>query len=129
MVAKPTALPYDPRKRVPVTVVESREFARHADGLLAPEELEALKDAIAYDPEAGAVIPGTGGVRKRRWGGAGRGKRGGLRVVYYYHDDRFPLLLFDVYAKGRRADLTADQKRRLAAVVAEIQNIFRGKRR
>ena len=128
MVAKPTALPYARRDRVPVTIVESREFARHAADLLATDELEKLKIALAYDPEAGAVIPGTGGVRKRRWAAAGRGKRGGLRVVYYYHDDRFPLLLFDVYAKTRRADLTADQKRRLAAAVAEIQTVYRGNR-
>jgi hypothetical protein len=75
---------------------------------------------IARNPRAGDVIPDTGGVRKIRWSRAGAGKRGGARVVYFYHDARRPLYLLMVYAKARQEDLTAEQKqtvRRLSAVL------------
>ena len=66
---------------------------------------------IARTPEAGDVIPNTGGVRKLRWGRAGMGKRGGTRVIYFYHDANRPLYLLMVYAKAQREDLTPDEKR------------------
>ncbi|MEX1204143.1 MAG: type II toxin-antitoxin system RelE/ParE family toxin [Dongiaceae bacterium] len=104
----------------PVAVVESREFERQAAGLFALEEIEALKLHLAYDPTAGVVVPGTGGVRKLRWGAGGKGKRGGARVIYYYHSEALPLFLFGVYAKASKADLSPDQKRKLTRIVKDI---------
>ena len=66
---------------------------------------------IARNPEAGDVIPATGGVRKLRWRKAGSGKRGGVRVVYFYYDPNSPLYLLMVYAKAEREDMTVDEKR------------------
>lgn len=70
---------------------------------------------LAQNPEAGDLIPGTGGVRKLRWGLEGRGKRGGARVIYYYHNIRIPLFLITAYAKNVQADLSeadrADMKK------------------
>ena len=66
------------------------------------------------------MIPETGGVRKVRWARAGGGKRGGARVIYFYHDARRPLYLLMVYAKARQENLTPDQKkavRMLAAIL------------
>ena len=59
--------------------------------MLSDEELALLIDYLAYNPAAGDLIPGAGGVRKLRWGLQGRGKRGGARVIYFYHDAEMPL--------------------------------------
>jgi hypothetical protein len=65
---------------------------------------------IAGDPEAGDLIPETGGVRKVRWSRSGTGKRGGVRVIYFYHNDERPLYLLMVYAKARRENLSSQEK-------------------
>ena len=69
-----------------------------------PDEEQRL-DLIAFlglNPEAGAVVPEAGGVRKIRWAVSGRGKRGGVRVIYYFHSEVFPLFLLTAYAKTKR---------------------------
>ena len=75
----------------------------------------------ARNPEAGDVIPEAGGVRKVRWGRAGAGKRGGARVIYFYHDDTRPLYLLLVYAKARKEDLSADEKRAVRKLAAMLK--------
>ncbi len=84
---------------------------------MSATEVEALIDHLARNPDAGDIIPGTAGVRKFRWRRLGLGKRGGARVIYYYHDDTMPLLLLLAYSKSAVADITAEQKRRIAALV------------
>jgi hypothetical protein len=103
-----------------ITVAETALFVRQAKDVWEEAEHSAFVDFIAQNPEAGDVILDTGGVRKVRWARAGTGKRGGARVVYFYHDRDRPLYLLMVYAKARREDLTADEKkavRKLAAVL------------
>lgn len=103
-----------------ITVAETALFVRQAEEIWDDAERGAFVEYIAQNPEAGDVIPDTGGVRKVRWVRAGTGKRGGVRVVYFYHDRNRPLYLLMVYAKARREDLTADEKkavRKLAAVL------------
>ena len=75
------------------------------------DEYSELQLYLAARPDAGKVIKGTGGFRKLRWAGSGRGKRGGLRVIYYWWNakDRISLLL--VYPKNEMDDLTAEQVR------------------
>ena len=63
---------------------------------------------------------GTGGVRKLRWAASGRGKRGGARVIYYYHSEDMPIFLFTVYAKAARADLLPGQRSEMKRIVADI---------
>ncbi len=75
----------------PITVVETPEFLSATRKLMSDEERAVLVDYLAYNPVAGDLIPGTGGVRKLRWGLEGRGKRGGARVVYFHHDANMPL--------------------------------------
>ena len=72
--------------RRPVSVVELTGYWRRADELLSRDEQDAVIDLIAYEPTCGDVIPGTGGLRKVRIGRGASGKRGGARVVYYFHD-------------------------------------------
>ncbi|MBI1208531.1 MAG: addiction module toxin RelE [Azospirillum sp.] len=104
----------------PITVSETTAFRRSATAVLGEDEIAALIDTIARHPTAGAVIEGTGGVRKLRWQRPGMGKRGGARVIYYYHDDTLPVLLLLAYAKGAADDLSADQKRRIAGLVSDF---------
>lgn len=91
----------------------TKTFIDAADRLLSAEEQDALIDYLSVNPSAGDLIPGTGGVRKLRWSGLGRGKRGGVRVVYYYHSHALPVALLFIYAKSRQDDLGAGAKRRL----------------
>jgi len=103
-----------------VTVAETPLFVRQAETVWNESEREAFVNFIAANPEAGDMIPETGGVRKVRWARAGTGKRGGTRVIYFYHDAGRPLYLLMVYAKARRENLTPDEKRavrKLAAIL------------
>jgi mRNA-degrading endonuclease RelE of RelBE toxin-antitoxin system len=88
-----------------VTVAETPFFIRQAADLWDEGERDAFVWFIAANPEAGDVIPETGGVRKVRWSRGGSGKRGGVRVIYYYHDAQHPLYLLMAYAKARQEDL------------------------
>lgn len=90
----------------PVTVVETPEFLAAVRRLLTDEERALLVDYLARNPAAGDVIPGTGGVRKLRWALEGRGKRGGARVIYFFHGSAMPLFALTAYAKNERADLS-----------------------
>ena len=73
------------------------------------EDYAALQGYLTKRPDAGKLIPGSGGMRKVRWAGSGRGKRGGLRVIYYWWvaKDRISMLL--VYPKSEQENLTADE--------------------
>lgn len=105
------------RPRVPITVQEMPDFAEVAERILGERGHEDLIHFLALNPEAGAVVPQTGGVRKLRWAVPGRGKRGGARVVYYFHSRSLPLLALDIYAKNEREDLSPEQKKELRRIV------------
>ena len=95
------------------------------------EERSLLVDFLAHNPVQGDLIPGAGGVRKLRWGLEGRGKRGGARVIYFYHSPNLPLFALTAYAKNQKDDLTPDQRdgfSKLAKAIAETYG-FRGKRK
>lgn len=103
-----------------IEVTELRSFAAKADATLGVAEVHELIDYIAANPDAGDVIPGTGGIRKLRWAASGRGTRGGARIIYYYHDDAMPVFLLALYTKGEKIDLTASEKKAMRALVGEI---------
>jgi len=107
---------------VPISVVETPEFLAATRGLLDDEARAALVDHLAWHPTGGDLVPGTGGVRKLRWALAGRGKRGGARVIYFFSGPDMPLFALTAYAKNVRADLSqADRNafRRLTRLLAE----------
>jgi mRNA-degrading endonuclease RelE of RelBE toxin-antitoxin system len=106
--------------RGPVSVMEFAGYRRRAGELLTSEEQEAVVDLVAYEPTCGDLTPGTGGVRKVRIGGSGRGKRGGARVIYYFHNEDLPIMLLALYAKNEKGDLSAREKRELAGLVKEV---------
>lgn len=106
---------------IPVTVVETPEFLAATRKVLGDAERTVLVDYLAYNPTAGELIPGTGGVRKLRWALEGRGKRGGARVIYFYHSAAMPLFALTAYAKNDRADLSQQDRndfRRLTKLLA-----------
>src|ERR1700756_42031 len=105
----------------PIAVAETAVFVRQASALWNEDERFEFVDFIARNPEAGDLIPETGGVRKVRWGRQGSGKRGGVRGIYFYHHAAAPLYLLMVYAKARREDLSPDAKRAVRAFAARIK--------
>jgi hypothetical protein len=81
----------------------------------------AMELHIAQNPEVHPVIPGTGGIRKARWGRLGQGKRGGIRAIYYFASAADWLYLLDVYAKNQKSDLTQDEKKELKRIVEGLR--------
>ena len=104
----------------PMAVVETAEFLKHAKPLMSDSERAELVAFVGTNPEAGEIIPGTGGVRKIRWALEGAGKRGGARVIYYYHNQRLPLFLLSAYAKNRKANLSEAERNAMKRLVPEL---------
>jgi mRNA-degrading endonuclease RelE of RelBE toxin-antitoxin system len=96
-----------------MTVVETPTFLREAASTLSDREKSELVSFLAANPDAGNLMAGTGGLRKLRWGALGKGKRGGVRVVYYYHSEALPLFLLNVLAKNEKANLTNAERNEL----------------
>ena len=111
------------------SVLETTHFTRRADALLTRQERMDLITTLAANPLAGDEIPGTGGVRKLRFGAAGRGKRGGFRVIYYVLTDAFPLVAITLYGKNEQSDLTEDEKKGARAIVARLKDELRARKR
>lgn len=103
------------------TVVETPAYLAKAEPLLSETERADIITAVAKDPEAGVLIRGSGGVRKLRHGRQSRGKSGGVRVVYFYHDERLPLFLLAVFAKNERANLSRAEINQLAGICRLIR--------
>jgi hypothetical protein len=108
----------------PITVVETPEFLSTTRKLLTEEERAVLVDYLAHNPAAGDVIPETGGVRKLRWGLAGRGKRGGARVIYFYHNTDIPLFALAAYAKNQQADLSQKDRNTFRKLTKQLVETY-----
>ena len=101
--------------------VETRPFESARKKYLDDAGLRELQSVLLANPDAGALIPGTGGVRKLRWGMEGRGKRGGLRVIYYVVTSRFRCYLLHLYPKGVQEDLSPQMRKALTGLVRDIE--------
>jgi hypothetical protein len=102
---------------VPMTVVETVRFLNDAEPMMSDSEREELVTFVGANPEAGDIIPGTGGVRKIRWALGGRGKRGGARVIYYYHNERLPVFLLAAYGKNEKANLSMAERNAMKRLI------------
>jgi len=80
---------------------------------MSDEQYSNLQNALIKDPEAGDLIPGSGGVRKLRWGVAGRGKRGGIRVIYYARTRQGQIWMLTLYAKNVMENISANVLRKI----------------
>jgi hypothetical protein len=112
-------------ERVPITVVETHRFLNDARSLMTDSELTKLVAFIAVHPEAGDVIPGTGGVRKLRWALAGKGKRGGARVVYNF--EQLPVFLLAAYSKNQKANLSQADRNQMSKLIRILVEGYPGK--
>jgi mRNA-degrading endonuclease RelE of RelBE toxin-antitoxin system len=99
--------------------VETPIFTRELQDLMSDDDYRTLQSALLLRPEAGPIVPGSGGLRKVRWGLAGRGKRGGLRVIYYWNKSEECIYMLLIYGKSRQEDLTQEQLRALRKLVKE----------
>ena len=108
-----------------MSVAETPEYLRRAERLLSAGARVEIVNSLASRPTAGDLIRGTGGVRKLRWGRGESGKRGGVRVIYYYHSESMPLYLLAVFAKNEKADLSQSERADLAKLVAVLKAVSR----
>ena len=83
-----------------LSFIETKLFTKLVNEQLSDEEYARLQEVLIRDPETGDLIPGSGGVRKVRWGVKGRGKRGGVRVIYYARTRQGQIWMLTLYAKN-----------------------------
>lgn len=96
------------------------EFISRAKQLLDEEERNNLIYYLSTHPKSGVIIKGTGGIRKLRWSRKGKGKSGGVRVIYLFHNENMPLFIVTIFAKGEKANLTKSERNE----VAKLTNIL-----
>lgn len=108
------------------TVIETPAYLASAkDEGLTDEERSEIVQTVAEDPEAGDVIKNSGGARKLRIAGKGKGKRGGYRVITFYCGDDIPVFLLDVYSKGSQANLSKAERNELRKILTAIPKEWR----
>ena len=108
------------------TVIQTPTFLADAEGAcLDDDELSEIVTAIAADPMAGDVIPGTGGARKIRFGRKGRGKSGGYRVITYFAARDVPVFLLALVDKGQRADISQADRNALRHILGSLADEYR----
>ena len=99
----------------------TRSYERAIRKLLSENARREMEAAIVAAPDAAPVVRGTGGIRKLRWAGSGRGKRGGIRAIYFWCAAPGAVYMLTAYAKADRDDLTAADRKALARLVVEIE--------
>jgi hypothetical protein len=97
--------------------IEAGPFTRRCSDYLTQDELREFQNYLLETPDAGNVVKNTGGIRKVRWKLAGRGKRGGLRIIYYWHVLDSHIYLLFIYQKNEFEDLAKDEYALLKKVV------------
>ena len=102
-----------------LSFIETKLFSRLAQDLLPDDELAKLRSFLMDNPEAGDVVRGSGGVRKLRWGTRGRGKRGGLRVIYYAKTAQGLIYMLTIYPKSETENIPAHVLRQ---ILKEVEN-------
>lgn len=102
--------------------VESLIFEKLRSGYLSEEEFRDLQLVLLADPKLGSVIQGTGGLRKVRFRAKGKGKRGGVRIIYYFFDKKYKFYFLTLYSKNEVTDLTASQKKKLRKFMEAWKN-------
>jgi len=108
------------------TVVETQIYLRDAKAAgLSEDERKRIVDFVAANPDAGHEIPGTGGARKLRFAGKGKGKSGGYRVITFYRGEDIPVFLLNVFAKNEKTDLSQAERNQLKTVLGELADAYR----
>jgi len=111
------------------TVIETELFLRDAKSVgLSDEERDVIVNFVASNPDAGNEIRGTGGARKLRFAGKGKGKSGGYRVITFYGGDDIPVFLLNVFAKNEKTDLSQAERNELKTVLTALADTYRRRR-
>jgi mRNA-degrading endonuclease RelE of RelBE toxin-antitoxin system len=98
-------------------IIETSIFTKRIQEILANDEYRELQNFLVNNPAAGDIIKGSGGLRKVRWRGSGRGKRGGSRIIYYWIKSKNAILMLFVFNKNESARLTDSQLKSLKNIV------------
>jgi mRNA-degrading endonuclease RelE of RelBE toxin-antitoxin system len=107
-------------------IVSLPGYESQASALLNEEERMAMEFFIACAPEGHPVIPGTGGFRKARWAQLGKGKSGGVRLVYFFLSEPGRIYMASIYAKSRKETLSAADRNVLAKLASQIKKAAKG---
>ena len=103
-----------------ITIVELPEFIKKSEKVLQKEERDELLYYLSSNPKAGNLIQGTGGIRKLRWASKGKGKSGGSRVIYFFHNETIPLFLLTIFNKNEKINLTKSERNDLSMMTKEL---------
>ncbi len=98
---------------------ETQRFVRRVTDRLPDKEYAELQFYLCENPDEGDIIPRGGGIRKIRWRIAGKGKRGGVRVIYFWLVGEDKILMLDIYAKNEKADLTQNEIQQMKRIVKD----------
>lgn len=102
--------------------IETLNFTKFVYDYMSDDEYTKLQIFLAEYPDAGDLIIGTGGLRKLRWSIGNKGKRGGVRIIYYWHISKENIYLLTIYAKNEMSDLSSKEKNLLKKIVLELEN-------
>jgi hypothetical protein len=100
------------------TIIELPEYIKQSDKLLKESESNSIINYLAAHPAAGKIMQGTGGIRKLRWASKGKGKSGGVRIIYYYHNETMPLFLLTLFGKGEKDNLSKNERNDLSKFIS-----------
>lgn len=109
-------------------VIELPTFADDARRLLTEEQLDELCSELATLRQLGSVIKETNGLRKFRWAAKGKGKRGGVRVIYFYGGDHMPIFMIAIYSKSEKSDMTSPEKKAARKFIETLKKQYQAKR-
>lgn len=107
-----------------LTIIETHEFRKESRKLLTEDEIADLIVYLAFHPEAGDLIQGSGGFRKLRWARKGKGKSGGVRTVYFYYNQNNPLMMTTIYSKNEKEDLSKAEINELYEISKAIKHKY-----
>ena len=108
-------------------IVETTEYITQAEACMDKKSRDDFVSYIAQNPLEGELITGTGGARKIRWtADSNQGKRGGSRVIYYYHNQNMPIFLFTAYGKNQKENITDNEKILLKTIIKSIVKLYGG---
>jgi len=112
------------------TVIETPAYlASAADEGIGENERNAIVSFMALHPNAGVIMPGTGGARKVRFSGRGKGKSGGYRVITFFAADDIPVFLIDVYSKDTQANLSQAKRNEMRKTLTALPRVWRDRQK
>jgi mRNA-degrading endonuclease RelE of RelBE toxin-antitoxin system len=101
-----------------MTFIETSVFTKHIQEYLSDDEYAALQHFLNWQPDSGDIVPASGGVRKLRWAMQGRGKRGGIRVIYYWKKSEHEIWMLTAYVKNEKENIPAHILKKIAEEIS-----------